>query len=254
MPLPRLRTRGDLVEVRAADLRFTVEEAATYLNGVMGLELQPADVRALEGRTEGWIAALQLAALSMTGRQDVSGPSSPASPVTTGTSSTTSSRRCCNVFRRIVQAFLLRTSVLDRMNGALCDALTGQGGGRGVLEALDRDNLFVVPLDERRHWYRYHHLFADVLRGRLLDEQPALVPELHKLAAAWHEEEGDHAEAIRHALLGADYDRAAELIETDDACDAPGPPRGDHARLARGVADGGAARASRPRQRSRRVR
>ena len=212
LPLPRLRTRGDLVEVRAVDLRFTVEEAATYLNGAMGLELQPADVRALEGRTEGWIAALQLAALSMTGRQDV--PAFIAGFA--GDDRYVVDYLVEEVLQRLPvhrQTFLLRTSVLDRMNGVLCDALTGQVGGRGVLEALDRDNLFVVALDERRNWYRYHHLFADVLRGRLLDEQPALVPELHKRAAAWHEEEGDHAEAIRHALLGADYDRAAELIE-----------------------------------------
>jgi LuxR family maltose regulon positive regulatory protein len=109
---------------------------------------------------------------------------------------------------------LLRTSVLDRMNGALCNAVTGQEGGRAMLEGLERDNLFVVPMDDRRHWYRYHHLFADVLRGRLLDERPGLVAELHAQAATWHELEGDTAEAIRHFLLGGNFVRAAELIET----------------------------------------
>ena len=113
-----------------------------------------------------------------------------------------------------VQDFLLRTSVLDRMNGSLCNAVTGQDGCRAVLEALERDNVFVIPLDDRRHWYRYHHLFADVLRGRLLDEQPGLLPELHRLAARWHEEEGDVDDAIGHYLQGRDFTRAGELMET----------------------------------------
>ncbi len=113
-----------------------------------------------------------------------------------------------------VQEFLLRTSVLDRMNGSLCDALTGQVDGRKALETLERDNLFVVPLDDRRHWYRYHHLFADVLRGRLADERPGLVRELHSVAATWHQQAGDTTEAIRHALLGEDFERAAQLVES----------------------------------------
>ena len=213
LPLPRLRARGDLVEVRAADLRFTTEEAASYLNGVMGLELGAADVRALEGRTEGWIAALQLAALSMTGREDVS-----AFIVGfTGDDRYVVDYLVEEVLQRLpaeVQDFLLRTSVLDRMNGSLCNALTGRADGRSVLETLERDNLFVVPLDDRRHWYRYHHLFADVLRGRLLDERPGLVDELHTTAATWHEQEGDIAEAIQHSLLAKDFTRAARLVET----------------------------------------
>jgi LuxR family transcriptional regulator, maltose regulon positive regulatory protein len=213
LPLPRLRARGDLVEVRAADLRFSAEEASAYLNGVMGLELDPADVRALEDRTEGWIAALQLAALSMTGRQDL--PAFIAG--FTGDDRYVVDYLVEEVLQRLPaerQAFLLRTSVLDRMTGALCDAVTGQGGGRAVLEALDRDNLFVVALDDRRHWYRYHHLFADVLRGRLLDEQPGLLPDLHHLAGRWHEEEGDADDAIGHYLRGRDFARAGELMET----------------------------------------
>ena len=213
LPLPRLRARGDLVEVRAADLRFTTAEAASYLNETMGLDLGRADVQALEGRTEGWIAALQLAALSMTGREDVS----IFIAGFTGDDRYVVDYLVEEVLQRLpedTRDFLLRTSVLDRMNGALCNALTGRADGRGVLEALERDNLFVVPLDDRRHWYRYHHLFADVLRGRLLDEQPALAQELHTTAATWHEQEGDIAESIRHFLLGADFMGAAELVET----------------------------------------
>ncbi|MCW2832950.1 MAG: ATP-dependent transcriptional regulator, MalT-like, LuxR family [Nocardioides sp.] len=213
LPLPRLRASGDLVEVRAADLRFTAEEAATYLNGVMGLELRPSDVHALEGRTEGWIAALQLAALSMAGRQDASAFIAGFA----GDDRYVVDYLVEEVLQRLpadVQDFLLRTSVLDRMNGSLCNAVTGQDGGRVMLETLERDNLFVVPMDDQRHWYRYHHLFADVLRGRLLDEQPDLLGELHAHAATWHEHQGDIAEAIRHFLLGAQFVRAAELIET----------------------------------------
>lgn len=212
LPLSRLRARGDLVEVRAVDLRFTGEEASSYLNGVMGLGLEPDDVHALEGRTEGWIAALQLAALSMTGREDVSGFIAGF----TGDDRYVVDYLVEEVLQRLpgnVQDFLLRTSVLDRMSGSLCNAVTGQEGGRAVLEALERDNLFVIPMDDRRVWYRYHHLFADVLRGRLLDEQPGLVPQLHQLAAGWHEEEGDVEEAIGHYLIGTDFARAGELME-----------------------------------------
>ena len=213
LPLARLRARGDLVEVRAADLRFTAEEASAYLNDVMGIGLAPDDVQALEGRTEGWIAALQLAALSMTGRHDVS----QFIAGFTGDDRYVVDYLVEEVLQRLpadLQQFLLHTSVLDRMTGTLCDAVTGQSGGRAALERLDRDNLFVVPLDDRRHWYRYHHLFADVLRGRLLDEQPATISHLHRRAASWHETHGDVAEAIHHSLLGGDHDRAAVLIET----------------------------------------
>ena len=213
LPLARLRARGELVEIRAADLRFTAEEAAAYLNGAMGLESTARTSSKLEERTEGWIAALQLAALSMQGATTTPRTSSPSSPATTATSSTTSSRRCCSGSRPSVQAFLLRTAVLDRLSGPLCDAVTGQSGGKAVLEALERANLFLVPLDERRHWYRYHHLFADVLRARLRDEQPHLVPELHRRASRWYAEHGDRSAAIGHALAAGDRSGAADLIE-----------------------------------------
>src|SRR5207249_7104600 len=112
-----------------------------------------------------------------------------------------------------IREFLLQTSVLDRLSGPLCDAVTGQDDGKAMLEALERANLFVVPLDDRRRWYRYHHLFADVLRARLLDEHPEYVPELHRRASAWYERNGESSDAIRHALVAKDFHRAADLIE-----------------------------------------
>ena len=212
LPLARLRVRGELVEVRAADLRFTRDEAAAYLNGEMGLVLTTQDVAALEGRTEGWIAALQLAGLSMQGRDDVAGFIAGfagddryvvdylAEEVLQGQTED-------------VRSFLLRTSLLARLNGSLCDALTGRSGGKSMLEALDRGNLFLVPLDDRRQWYRYHHLFADVLRTRLSDEEPDLIPELHRRASDWYEQNGVWPEAIRHAMAGGHVERAADLVE-----------------------------------------
>jgi LuxR family maltose regulon positive regulatory protein len=212
LPLARLRARGELVEIRAADLRFTPDEAAAYLNEVMGLGLAAGDVAALEGRTEGWIAALQLAALSMQGRDDVAGFIAGFA----GDDRYIVDYLVEEVLHRQpehVRSFLLETSILARMTGPLCDAVTGQDGGKAMLEALDRGNLFLVPLDDRRRWYRYHHLFADVLRARLLDEQPDQVPELHRRACEWHEEHGDRSEAIRHAMAGGDVARAADLVE-----------------------------------------
>ncbi len=212
LPLARLRARGELTEIRAADLRFTADETAAYLNGMMNLGLAEGDVSALEGRTEGWIAALQLAALSIQGREDVTGFIEGFS----GDDRYIVDYLAEEVLRRQpddVRTFLLRTSILRLLSGPLCDAVTGHGGGRGMLEALDRRNLFLVRLDDRRQWYRYHHLFADVLRARLLDEQPGEVPELHRRASIWYEGAGDTAEAIRHAMAGGDLGRGADLVE-----------------------------------------
>lgn len=164
LPLARLRARGDLVEIRAADLRFTPEEASTYLNDVMGLELRPEDIVVLEARTEGWIAALQLAALSMQGRDDVAGFIGGV----TGNDRYIVDYLVEEVLARQpepVRSFLLRTSILEQLSGQLCDAVTADGASKTILEKLDRSNLFVVPLDDRRQWYRYHRLFADVLRA-----------------------------------------------------------------------------------------
>jgi LuxR family maltose regulon positive regulatory protein len=211
-PLARLRGRGELVEIRAADLRFTPEEAAGYLNDVMGLALTARDVAALQGRTEGWIAALQLAALSMQGRDDIAAFIAGFA----GDDRYIVDYLAEEVLHRQpehIQHFLLQTSILDRLSGPLCDAVTGQDGGKAKLAALERGNLFVVPLDDRRRWYRYHQLFADVLRAHLLDEQPNDVPVLHRRASAWYEQNGERSEAIRHALTAEDFERAADLVE-----------------------------------------
>ena len=212
LPLARLRGRGELAEIRAADLRFTPGEAAEYLNEVMGLALTAADVTALEGRTEGWIAALQLAALSMQGREDtaafIDGFAGDDRYIVDFLAEEVLQRQ-----PEHVQYFLLQTSILDRLSGPLCDAVTGQDGGKAKLTALERGNLFLVPLDDRRQWYRYHQLFADVLHARLLDEQPDDVPELHRRASAWYEQNDEPSEAIRHALAAQDFERAADLVE-----------------------------------------
>jgi len=212
LPLARLRTRGELVEIRAADLRFTPDEATSYLTNVMGLPLTEQDVSALENRTEGWIAALQLAALSMVGRDDVAGFIAGF----TGDDRYIVDYLVEEVLNRQpdqVTTFLLQTSVLERLNGPLCDTVTGQEAGKAMLETLDRENLFLVPLDDQRQWYRYHHLFADVLHARLLDEQPDMVPELHRRASAWHEQFGETSVAIDHALAAEDFTRVANLVE-----------------------------------------
>ena len=212
LPLARLRGRGELVEIRAAELRFTPDEAAAYLNEMMGLQLTARDVAALEGRTEGWIAALQLAALSMQGRDDIAGFIAGFA----GDDRYVVDYLAEEVLQRQserVQVFLLQTSILGRLSGPLCDAVTGQSGSKAMLEALDRGNLFLVPLDDRRRWYRYHQLFADVLHARLLDEQPGQVPDLHRRASAWYEQNGESSEAISHALAAGDFGRAADLVE-----------------------------------------
>ncbi len=212
LPLPRLRARGHLTELRAGDLRFTADEAAAFLNDMMGLELSPADVSALETRTEGWIAGLQLAALSMQGRDDVSGFIQRFA----GDDRYIVDYLCEEVLDRQpgpIREFLLRTSILDRLYGPLCDAVTGRDDSRGLLERLDRANLFVVPLDDRRQWYRYHHLFAEVLRAYSMDVVGE-VATLHRRASEWFERHGSMEDAIRHAFAAGDHARAADLIET----------------------------------------
>jgi LuxR family transcriptional regulator, maltose regulon positive regulatory protein len=212
LPLGRLRARGELVEIRAVDLRFTPGEAAAYLNEIMGLHLTAEDVAALEARTEGWIAALQLAALSMQGRDDVAGFIAGFA----GDDRYIVDYLVEEVLQRQperVRGFLMQTSILDRLSASLCNAITGQDNGKAMLEALDRSNLFVVPLDDRRRWYRYHHLFADVVRTHLVDEQPDVIPGLHRRASEWYEQNGERSEAIRHALAAEDFSSAADLIE-----------------------------------------
>jgi LuxR family maltose regulon positive regulatory protein len=212
LPLARLRARGQLTELRAADLRFTPAEAAEFLNRVMGLNLSAEDIAALEARTEGWIAGLQLAALSMQGRSDA------ASSIKsfTGSHHFILDYLVEEVLQRQpehVRNFLLQTTILDRLSSPLCDAVTGQEDGRGMLEALERGNLFVIPLDDQRQWYRYHHLFAEVLQAHLREAQPDRVSTLHRRASEWYEQNGLPSDAIRHALAAEDFERAAGLIE-----------------------------------------
>lgn len=212
LPITRLRARNQLTEIRAADLRFTPVEATEFLNQVMDLDLSAEEVGALENRTEGWIAGLQLAALSMKGQEDVHG----FIQAFAGDHRYIVDYLVEEVLRRqpeLVQNFLLQTSILDRLNGSLCDEVTVQSGSKARLEQLQRGNLFLIPLDDKREWYRYHHLFADVLRMHLTAEQPDLVSDLHKRASEWFGKNNLIADAIRHALAANDFERAAELIE-----------------------------------------
>jgi LuxR family maltose regulon positive regulatory protein len=210
LPLARLRVRNQLTELRAADLRFTPAEAADFLNQGMGLSLSTQDIAALEDRTEGWIAGLQLAAISMQGRADAVS----FIQAFTGSHRFVLDYLVEEVLQRqpeAIRSFLLQTSILERLSGPLCDAVTGQKNGRGMLETLERGNLFVVALDDRRQWYRYHHLFGEVLRAHLTEAQP--LSDLHRRASAWYEHNELPADAIRHALAGEDFERAAGLIE-----------------------------------------
>ena len=212
LPLARWRMRGELVEIRAADLRFTSEEAGAYLRAVPGVDLDAADVAVLEERTEGWIAALQLAALSLRDRDDVSGFIAQFA----GDDRYIVDYLVDEVLQHqpdAVREFLLQSAVLDRLTGPLCDAVTGHDGGSDMLVALERANLFTVALDDRRQWYRYHRLFVDVLRARLLSERPEQVPLLHRRASQWYESQNLTDSAIQHALTGHDFDRAGHLME-----------------------------------------
>ncbi len=212
LPLARLRASHQLTELRVTDLRFTPSEAAEFLNQVMSLNLSSQEVAVLETRTEGWIAGLQLAVLSMQHHQDVPG----FIQAFAGDHRYIVDYLVEEVLQRqpeAIRSFLLQTSILDRLNGSLCDALTDQSGGKAQLEALQRGNFFLIPLDDKRHWYRYHHLFADVLHLHLMTEQPHLVPALHRRASEWFEHNDLAADAIRHALAAADFERTADLIE-----------------------------------------
>jgi LuxR family maltose regulon positive regulatory protein len=213
LPLARLRAQGQLTEVRTADLRFGATEAGMFLQEVMGLDLGASAIAILERRTEGWIVGLQLAALSLQGRSDVSrflaAFSGSHRYVLDYLSEEVLARQSASV-----QTFLLHTCILERLSGPLCDAVREQVGSQAMLETLERSNLFVVPLDDERRWYRYHHLFAEMLRNHLQQNSPALVPFLHRRASAWYELHELPAEAVQHALAIPDVERAARLIET----------------------------------------
>ena len=212
LSLARLRARGQLTELRAADLRFSAGEAAALLQQVAsGRVLPEAVVTALASRTEGWAAGLQLAALSLRGQSDVAG----FVAAFTGSHRYVLDYLTEEVLERQparVRAFLLETSVLERLSGALCDAVTGRPGSQLLLEQIEREGLFLVPLDDVRGWWRYHHLFADLLRARL-EQQPGQAAELHRRAAAWYEQHGLADDAIRHAAAAGEMLQAAQLIE-----------------------------------------
>ncbi|ALC87040.1 LuxR family transcriptional regulator [Bacillus sp. FJAT-22090] len=212
LPLGRLRAQGHLTELRATDLRFTSGEAAVFLNEMMGLSLSTEEITGLETRTEGWITGLQLAALSMQGRNDTSA----FIRAFTGDNRYILDYLVEEVLQRQpdhVRSFLVQTSILDRLHGPLCDVVTGRDDGNARLDALERGNFFVVSLDDRRQWYRYHHLFAEVLYAHLREDQPDQVVILHRRASMWYEQHGFEADAIRHGLAAKDFARTADLLE-----------------------------------------
>ncbi len=224
IPFARLRVRVELVELRADDLRFTAEETASFLERLVGVTFSPEEISLLEQRTEGWIAGLQLAALSMHGRKDIH----------SFIKSFSGSHRfildylveeVINRQPKSIQQFLLQTSILERLTGSLCDCLlTGKEAegkptenpfpsSQSTLEYLEKSNLFLIPLDDERRWYRYHHLFAELLQAQLKQQTPTLVPELHRQASIWLEQNGYLVEAVGHLLTAGDDERAAEMIE-----------------------------------------
>lgn len=212
LPLARLRARGQLTEIRAGDLRFTPGEAGQFLRGPMGLAITEQDLAALAARTEGWAAGLQLAGLSMQKHGD------PKSFIDhfSGSHRHILDYLSEEVLRQQpedIRAFLLRTSILDSLCGSLCDAVAGRDDSDRVLARLEAANLFIVPLDEERRWYRYHHLFSELLRGQLARSQPEEIPLLHRRASRWYEEHGEIRAAVEHALQDAGPGRAAQLIE-----------------------------------------
>ncbi len=218
-PLARFRARNRLVEIRAQDLRFSSEEAAAFLNQVMGLSLSAEDLAALEARTEGWVAGLQLAAIAMQARLSTKGESDIAGFVRafTGSHAYIAEYLVEEVLQRQpedVQAFLLQTSILERLKADLCEAVTGSEHGQSTLMALHRANLFVTSLDDENQWFRYHHLFADLLKAQLRQRLPAdAIAALHRRAADWYEQAGMPSETVEHALAAADYAHVVRLLE-----------------------------------------
>jgi len=212
LPLARIRAHDDLTELRANNLRFSVEEAAEFLGQAMGLNVSAEEIAVLEARTEGWIAGLQIAALSMQGDEDIPGFirafSGSHRHILGYLADEALNRRPKGTLN-----FLLQTSILDRLCGPLCDAVTGESGGQAILKNLEHANLFITPLDDEGRWYRYHHLFAEVLQARLQQAYSDQVLELHRRASVWLEQNSLTAEAINHAIIGGDSAQAARLVE-----------------------------------------
>ncbi|MEM6431681.1 MAG: helix-turn-helix transcriptional regulator, partial [Deinococcota bacterium] len=221
LALPRLRVRRQVNELHAASLRFTAAEAQQFFKQVMGLDLAEADIDVLEARTEGWIAGLQMAALSLQGRtarghtENVDSASHIAENVV-GNQRFVFDYLLTEVLAQQphkVQMFLLQTSILTRLTGSLCNAVCELDDGQEVLELLERSHLFIIPLDEQRQWYRYHHLFAEMLQARLQQTQPEQVADVHLRASTWYEQQGFLTEAMDHALAANAFARAADLLE-----------------------------------------
>jgi LuxR family maltose regulon positive regulatory protein len=217
-PLARFRARNQLIEIRARDLRFCIREAAEFLNRTMKLNLAVEEVAALEERTEGWIAGLQLAAIALQSLVTVQGRSDIPAFVKdfTGSHLYVAEYLVEEVLQRQpdeTRQFLLETSVLKRMNARLCEAVTGCQDGQAILQSLHQTNTFIVSLDSEGHWFRYHHLFADLLHARLQKASPKdEIAALHLRAAAWYEQKGYMVEAVQHAFSARDYEKAALLV------------------------------------------
>jgi LuxR family maltose regulon positive regulatory protein len=212
LPLARLRVKGDIAEIRAVDLSFTIEEAAAFLKNMAGITLSEPDLSMLENRTEGWAAGLKMAALSLLGKKDITGYIKAFS----GSNRYVLDYLSEEILRQQlpdIKQFLLKTSILERLCGPLCDTLTERSDSQSTLARLEAANLFISPLDDERYWYRYHQLFATILYNQLVRDEPQLVILLHQRASLWYEKEGLTEEAINHALLGGDAERAATILE-----------------------------------------
>jgi LuxR family maltose regulon positive regulatory protein len=256
LPIARMRVRGEMTEIRASDLHFSQEEATAFLNDVLALELAQEDVAPLWARTEGWPAGLYLAALSLAGRDD----RSAFVDAFAGDDRHVVDYLLAEVLDGApadVRTFLVRTSLLERLSGPLCDAVLETSGSAQVLHRLERSNLFLVSLDTRRRWYRYHHLFADLLAVELHQAEPERVTDLHRRASEWFREHGFVPAAIRHAVDGEDVAGASDLVALhwNDFVNqgridtvSPGSTRRSVHRRPRGRAS--APRRSRPRRRS----
>jgi LuxR family maltose regulon positive regulatory protein len=224
-PLARLRARAEMTMLRVGELRFTVEEVNSFLNDVMGFELPAGAIAALDARTEGWIAGLQMAAISMRERRRAHHARTvPAADtgLTAFVEALSGSHRfildylveeVLDLQNPTIQEFLLKTSILERMTASLCDAITERDDSQTILAQLDSANLFLNPLDDERRWYRYHRLFADLLHSRLQQTLPDRIPALHSRASEWYEQAGVIAAAMGHALAAGDVERAARLVE-----------------------------------------
>jgi LuxR family maltose regulon positive regulatory protein len=213
-PLSRMRVRREISELRADDLRFTTAEATSFLNDVMGLGLTEQNISWLDSHTEGWIAGLQMAALSMQGRDDIAAFISSFS----GSHRFILDYLVEEVLNRQpddIKEFLLQTSVLERMTASLCNSVTGREGGQDILRRLEQENLFIIPLDDERRWYRYHHLFSSLLQNHLQQGQPNLSQSLHRRASQWYSQNGLTAEAVSHAFAAGDMEEVARLVEQD---------------------------------------